>query len=259
MIDVIHLTHHYGIRPVLRDINQQIDRGELVTLMGPNGSGKTPLMAAMAGLFTSARGYVQIDGKRRRQSMEDESGIRKMIAYLPADAWIPQLRTGREWLMAVGRLYGHDDEQLMSHADRLFKLFDLESLADSRVASYSTGQKKKIALAGALISEAPVLLLDEPFSGGLDPSGILALKRVLDHLRQCRQVTIVMATPVPELVEDLTDRIAIINETRLLAFDSVDGLRRTTGCSGKLDEIYEKMINPHRSSRIEQYLKGNAQ
>jgi ABC-type multidrug transport system ATPase subunit len=256
MIDVIDCSFHYGIRPVLRDVSLHIDRGELVALMGPNGMGKTTLLALIAGILPPARGRVEIDGKRRRSSVENEKAIRRGVVYLSADAWLPPLRSGREWLLAVGRTYSVSDERLMAHADDLLELFALRKIADSHMGSYSSGQKKKVLLAGALITEAPIMVLDEPFSGGLDPSGILSLRRVLQHLRAQRQTTIVMATPVPELVEELADRVALIHEGKLIAYDTVDGLRKTAGVTGKLDEVYERLVSPTNVETIDRYLQS---
>jgi ABC-type multidrug transport system ATPase subunit len=99
------------------------------------------------------------------------------------------------------------------------------------------------------------LLLDEPFSGGLDPSGILALQRVLQHLAARDDVTIVMTTPVTELVETLADRIAIIREGELAAFDTADGLRRLTGTEGPLAEVLQRLLNPETLANIEHYFE----
>jgi ABC-type multidrug transport system ATPase subunit len=255
MINVADCTFHYGIRPILRNVNLRVDRGEVVALMGPNGMGKTTLLAVMAGMLPPAKGAVEIDGMKRRSSIENEKAIRRIVVYLSVDAWLPPLRTGREWLLAMGRIYEIDDERLMEHAEQLLELFALQKIADSRIASYSTGQKKKMLLAGTLITEAPLMLLDEPFSGGLDPSGILSLKRVFQYLRQMRQTTIVMATPVPELVEELADRVALIHDGQVIAYDTIDGLRRIAGVSGRLDEIYERLVSPTNVENVERYLQ----
>ncbi|MCA9437782.1 MAG: ATP-binding cassette domain-containing protein, partial [Candidatus Omnitrophica bacterium] len=123
MIRVVNVSQHYGIRPVLRNIDMEVEPGELVAVMGPNGMGKTSLLMVMAGALPPLKGYVEIDGKRRRSSEEDELAIRRKTVYLPADPWMPEAMTGREYLLAVGRLYDVDDEELMDHADRVLKLF----------------------------------------------------------------------------------------------------------------------------------------
>src|ERR1700683_697940 len=153
MIDVVNCTHHYGIRPVLKDIHLHVNAGELLALMGPNGMGKSTLLAVMAGVLAPARGYVEVGGKRRRRSVEEETAVRKMVVYLTPEIYFPMFRTPREWIISVGRLYEHDDLHLFEHCDRLLDLFDLGSVADSGLASLSSGQRKKVWLSGALITE----------------------------------------------------------------------------------------------------------
>lgn len=255
MIRVVDVTHHYGVRPVLKNINLEIKTGEVVVVVGPNGMGKTTLLGMLAGVLWPYAGYVEIDGLKRRESVDRERELRKKVAYLPDQSWLPKSRTGREFILAVGRLYGVDDLRLFDHADRLLRLFDLTEQGDQPIYSYSTGQIKKISLCSALITEAPNLLLDEPFSGGLDPSGILALKRVLQRLAERDDVTIVMATPVPELVEELADRIAIIRDGQLAAFGTADELRRLTETDGPLADVLQRLLNPETLANIEHYFK----
>jgi ABC-type multidrug transport system ATPase subunit len=255
MIDIVEVNHHYGLRPVLRNVNLRIATGELVSIMGPNGSGKTTLMQILSGMLSPVDGFVEFDGLRRKRTTEEELAIRRRVVHLPADPWTPPMRTGREWLMGVGRVYGVSQQRLMEHIPKLLALFHLEDQQDELIAAYSTGQKKKIALAAALVAEAPVMLLDEPFAGGLDPSGIAALKRVLNHYRTQRDVTVIMATPVPELVEEVSDRIAILKEGRLLAFGTLDDLRQQAGSSGRLDDVYERIASPSSADKIDQYFR----
>jgi ABC-type multidrug transport system ATPase subunit len=255
MINIVDVSHHYGIRPVLRNVTLRINKGEVVALMGPNGMGKSTLMGVAAGLLSPLKGYVEIDGKRRRSTPEAEIAIRRQVVYMPAEPWVPSGKTGREWMLAVGRVYQVEEDRLMDHVERLLPLFDLAKQADSLITSYSTGQKKKIAICATLVSEAPVMLLDEPFSGGLDPSALLALKRILKHLASRDDVTILMATPVPELVSELADRVAILREGKILAYDTLPALAAQTGAKS-LDEIYENIVNPEHLDSFTRYLEG---
>ncbi|HEU5125618.1 MAG TPA: ABC transporter ATP-binding protein [Verrucomicrobiae bacterium] len=253
MINVADVSHHYGIRPVLSHVNLHVPTGQLVAIMGPNGVGKSTLLGAIAGLISPAKGHVEINGLRRRSSEEVELRIRKMVAYLPDHPWLPEFMTAREWLLAVGQLYDVEADHLMDHIDRLFDLFQLADKGDSPIRTCSNGQKKKIAICGTLITEAPVLILDEPFTGGLDPSAILALRRVLKHLADRADVTVVMASQIPEMVEHLAHQIAIISGTRIVAFDTLDGLRAKTGCPGGLPEVFERIVHPQTLEHIENY------
>ena len=255
MIKVCGLTHHYGVRPVLNEINLQIETGELVVLLGPNGSGKSTLLGCMAGTIWPARGHVELDGVKRRESIDRERELRKRVVYLPDDTWLPRQHTGREFLLAVGRLYHIDEFRLFDHADRLLNLFHMKEKEDATIQSYSTGQRKKIALASALITEAPYLLLDEPFSGGLDPAGILALKSVLQRLARDENVTVIMTTPVPELVEELAHRVAIIREGELIAYATTADIKRQTGAS-TFDEALQKLLYPESIDVVADYFSG---
>ncbi len=255
MIELVNITQHYGVRPVLRGINLRVKPGELVVIVGPNGMGKTTLLGVMAGVLQPQHGVVTIDGHQRRQSVAAELAIRKKAVYLPDQAWLPTQRTAREFLLGVGQLYDIDMDRLMEHVNRLLSLFELSEQGDWVISSYSSGQKKKLALASALLTEAPVLLLDEPFSGGLDPSGLLALKRVLKRRVAEQGATVVLTSPVPELVEEIADRIVILRNGTIAAFDTLEGLRRLTECPGSLAEILERLMFPETTKKLQEYFK----
>ncbi len=255
MIDLEAVTQHYGVRPILRGISLRIERGEIVVILGPNGMGKTTLLGVMAGVLTPERGSVAIDGLRRRASEEIELEIRKRTVYLPDHPWLPANRTGREFLLAVGRIYDVPDERLMEHVDQLLELFDLHSQGDSPIRTYSAGQQKKVALCSALVTEVPLFLLDEPFSGGLDPAGLLTLKRIIQQMSRSKGATVVLTSPVPELVEEIATRIIVLYEGESLAFDTLDGLQRMTGYRGSLGDVLERLIFPDTTKKLDTYFQ----
>jgi ABC-2 type transport system ATP-binding protein len=253
MINVVDVSHHYGVRPVLNHINLNIPKGQLVAVMGQNGVGKSTLLGIVAGIISPAKGHVEINGLRRRATETLELQIRKQVVFLPDHPWLPDFLTAREWLLAVGQLYDIEPEHLMDHITRLLDLFQLTDKGDSPIRTCSNGQKKKIAICGALVTEVPVMVLDEPFTGGLDPSAILALGRVLKHMADQGEVTILMASQVPELVEQLATQIVVLSNTRIAAYDTLEGLRKTTGCKGSLPEVFAELVHPQTMEHIEKY------
>jgi ABC-2 type transport system ATP-binding protein len=255
VIELIDITQHYGVRPVLRGINLHIERGEVVAILGPNGMGKTTLLGVMAGVLSPQKGQVWIDGLKRRGSDEEELAIRKMTVYLPDQPWLPAMLSARDFLLVVGRIYEVDAERLMAHVDQVLDLFDLAEQADAHISNLSAGQAKKVALCSALVTEAPVLLLDEPFSGGLDPGGLLTVKRILQHHLRTRDRTVVLTSPVPELVEEIATRIIVLHDGEIMAFDTLDGLQRLTGHRGSLDEVLQRVVFPEATLKVETYLE----
>ncbi|MDB5390279.1 MAG: hypothetical protein JWM11_5925 [Planctomycetaceae bacterium] len=255
MIQLQQVTQHYGVRPVLRRIDLTIETGELVAIIGPNGMGKSTLLAVMAGILSPQHGKVIIDGMERKSTVEHELAIRRRTVFLPDKPWLPKNRTGREFLMGVGRLYDIPDDGLIDHVERLLNVFELEKEGDWPIRSYSAGQQKKIALSSALVTRAPIMLLDEPFSGGLDPSGILALKHILKHQVQQERATIVMSTPVPELLEELANRIVVMRQGEVIAYDTPTGLRSLSQCTGPLDEVIARLVHPRTMENLEHYFQ----
>jgi ABC-type multidrug transport system ATPase subunit len=256
MITFKDISHHFTADYILRNINLKVSKGELMVVMGPNGMGKSTLLSVAAGLISPFAGEVRLDGRKRRGSVEEELKIRQNTFYLPDNTWIPNFKTGRQFLLMTGEAYGRDSVEVYEDAARLLKLYELDKVADNPCINYSAGQKKKIGLCSALISKARTLILDEPFSGGLDSSGLQTTKEILKNLATHKDYTVLMAVPVPELVEEVADRIAVIVKGEIVSVGTLQELKLKHNCKGSLAELLEDLIRPESKEELKEYLAG---
>jgi ABC-type multidrug transport system ATPase subunit len=252
VIDVRAISLHFGLKTVLHDISCVIHRGQRVAIIGPNGMGKTTLLGAMAGVLSPQEGSIFVEGRKRRGSVDEELAIRQRVCFIPDSCWFPEDYTLREYLMGVGELYDVPFRQREAHAAKIISLFSMDEAADSPLRSYSAGQLKKAALSTALISEAPILLLDEPFSGGLDPAGIQAFKKVLQSFGGLQR-TVVFTTPVPELVEESADRLLVLRDGRIAGDYAIADLQSQVRPGSSFSDHLQELVFPESASNIRQY------
>ena len=256
-VEVENATVHFNRGPVLRRISLSLPIGTCAAILGPNASGKTTLMAALAGLLSLQRGEIRIFGQPRRQQVETELAIRRRVCYLPATGFGPGGLTVRELWLTVAELYRCDLEESFEQADRLAAVFDLTDKLDAGIGSLSTGQVRKSHIAAALMSQAPLLLLDEPFSGGLDPSGIRALQAILRQLVRERGRTVLFTIPVPDLVEDLADRLLVLADHELIVDDAPAELLRRVPGARTLADALAKLAFPEQDDALSRYVAGD--
>jgi ABC-type multidrug transport system ATPase subunit len=145
---------------------------------------------------------------------------------------------------------------LFDHCEQLLELFNLVDKGDVPIRACSSGQQKKVVLSATLITEAPYLILDEPFSGGLDPAGIHALKRVFQRLAARDDITIVMAAPEPEIIGEIADRVLVLRDGTIRAYGTIDELKHMAGNTADLSEVMAWLTDPNASEHIEEYFKA---
>ncbi|MEZ6045450.1 MAG: ABC transporter ATP-binding protein [Planctomycetaceae bacterium] len=256
MIELQNIFQHYSVRPILKHISLEVAPGECVGIVGPNGMGKSSLLNVTSGVVTPQKGTVTINGLLRKSSEEAELELRRIIAYLPDKPYLPSMMQLRHFLVTVGELYSIPDERLFEHMDQLITLFNLKEVADSPLDSLSSGQMKKAAICATLITEAPIYLLDEPFSGGLDPAGIMALKKVLRNLSLSQQAIVVITAPVPEILEELVTRVIVLHDGKVLFDETPEDLtgRARTRCASSRDRRLGKLAFPETQNNINDYL-----
>jgi len=200
-------------------VDLEVPRGSFFGFLGPNGAGKSTTIRMLTGLIPADSGEIEILGyKLPAQELE----IKKRIGLVPDESLLFDRLTGAEFLEFVGRMYGLARPVAIQRA---LDLLDLFQLANDRkiIAEYSKGMRKRVAMAASLIHHPELFLMDEPFEG-VDAVGARLMKDILtDQVR--RGATIFLTTHVLEVVERLCDRVAIINEGRIVKEGALADLR----------------------------------
>ena len=207
MINVNDLTHDYGHGRGVFDVTFEVKKGETLGFLGPNGAGKSTTMRHLCGFSKPQKGSVSINGI----SCTKNSGeIMKSIGYLPGEVALPEGLTGKQFIKMMQDMRGVKDEE---RTDELLKRFDLDP--SGNVKRMSIGEKRKLAVVTAFMSDPDILLLDEPTSG-LDP---LMQEVFIDFIKEEKErcKTILLSSHIFSEVEALCDRIAIIKDGRLVS------------------------------------------
>jgi ABC-2 type transport system ATP-binding protein len=219
-------------RPAVDRLDLTVRRGELYALLGPNGAGKTTTLRMVTGLLAPDSGRVEVLGV---DMARDSARAKQQMAYLPDDPMLYGKLKPYEYLEFVAGLWGMAADAAEQRARRLLEWLDLEKHAHEMTEGFSRGMKQKLALAGALIHEPQLLILDEPLTG-LDAAAARQVKDLLlEHVG--RGGTVVLTTHILEVAERLAQRIGIIQRGRLIAEGTLDELRaRTAG--GTLEDVF---------------------
>jgi len=223
-VTVTGLSHDYGSRQAICELTFEIARGEVFAFLGPNGGGKTTLFRILSTLIPCRHGDARIlDYDLRTAAAE----VRRRIGVVFQAPSLDKKLTVIENIRHQAALYGVRGETLRTRERELLDQLGLADRAGDRAESLSGGLRRRVELAKGMIHQPSLLLLDEP-STGLDPGARSDLWRYLDRLRTEFEVTVVLTTHLLEEAERV-DRIAILDEGRLVALDSPDALRATVG------------------------------
>src|SRR5262245_29506267 len=201
----------------LRALNLQILRGEIFGLLGPNGSGKTTTIKLLLGLLFPTEGQAFVFGQPAAEVRKNER-----IGYLPEESYLYRFLDAEETLDFYGRLFNLDPAERRKRAARLIDIVGLSKDKKRKLKEYSKGMRQRIGLAQALINDPELVILDEPTSG-LDPRGTRWMKDLIVELRD-KGKTIIMCSHRLEDVQNVCDRIAILNDGELQELGSVRAL-----------------------------------
>ena len=220
MIEVQNLTKRYPTRVAVDDVTFSVQSGEIVGFLGPNGAGKTTTMRVLTGFLPPTSGMARIAG---RDIVSESREARASIGYLPESAALyPEMRV-REYLTFRARLEGVTAGAVRQRVGEAIDRCLLQEVADRRIENLSKGFRQRTSLAGALVHQPPVLILDEP-TVGLDPMQIIKIRETIRELGRDRAV--LLSTHILPEVDAVCDRILVIARGRIVAEGTAAQLRQ---------------------------------
>ena len=211
-------------RPAVDALDLTVHGGEFYALVGPNGAGKTTTLRMVVGLLRPDAGSICIDGI---DALADPAGAKQITAWLSDEPMIYEKLTPYEYLEFVAGLWRIEPAAAEARARELIGWLGLEPHAHERCEGFSKGMRQKVALAGALVHDPKLIILDEPLTG-LDAGTARQVRNVLRE-RVRAGGTVIMTTHILEVAERMADRIGVIAGGRLIAEGTLDDLRRQTG------------------------------
>jgi ABC-2 type transport system ATP-binding protein len=233
VIELVHLVKKFGDLAAVNDVSLTISRGEFFAMLGPNAAGKTTTLKILAGLMKPTSGCMRVCGfDMQTQPLE----ARRKIAYIPDFPFLYDKLTAWEFFRFTGQLFQMTDAKIESNANELILRFHLTDFVDLPLESLSHGTRQRVAIVSALLHEPEVFVIDEPMVG-LDPQHARVVKDVLKE-RSRAGMTILVSTHQLSIAEEMADRIGIIHNGKLVAVGNRDELRKQSGNSGQLEEIF---------------------
>jgi len=236
MIEFHEVSKTYGDFTAVRRLALAVDKGEVFGFLGPNGAGKTTTIRMMMGILVPTDGRITIDGL---DCQADRVQVKQRVGYLPDNPIFYDYLRGREILAFVGEMHGQPRDEAQRRTATLLDELALEDAAEEFAVNYSTGMKKKLGLACALIHDPAVLILDEP-TNGLDPR---AARHVQERIRlsAAQGKTIFLSTHLLDMAERLCGRVGIIDKGDLVAVGPLKDLQDKLVPGGSLEEVFLKV------------------
>ena len=235
------VTVSYGGRRAVDHLSLEIPRGALYGVVGPNGAGKTTALAVAVGMRRPDSGTVHVYGVNL---WREQARAKRLIGVLPDGLALPEQLTGREALRYLGMLRGLDARIVEQRSAGLLAVLGLAAEQGKLIAEYSTGMRKKIGLALALLRRPRLLVLDEPLEA-VDPMSALTARAILRRF-VAGGGTVLISSHVMPLVEQLCDHVAMIHEGRLVAQGKITEVRGTRSLEERLRGTARRPGSLHR-------------
>ena len=236
-LEVSNLNKSFD-RPAVKNLSFSVRAGEFYALLGPNGAGKTTSLRMVAGLLQADGGDIRVFGE---DAFTNPIAVKQMMAWVPDEPMIYDRLTPSEYLEFVAGLWGVAPTTAQHNATELLDWLGLMPHANEHCEGFSRGMRQKVALAGTLVHDPRLIILDEPLTG-LDAGSARLVKDVL-LARVERGCSVIMTTHILEVAERMAERIGVISKGRLIAEGTLETLRaQAGGADNTLEEIFLGLV-----------------
>lgn len=242
MITMKNVSKSYGGKVAVSGLDLEIRPGEIFGFLGPNGAGKTTTISMITGMIKADEGSISINGI---DVSKDDIGAKKQFGFVPDSPDLFLRLTGSEYLEFMGAVYNVPGDQQNSRVMAIIEDFGMTNNLNDAIQSYSHGMRQKIIIAGALIHEPKVWILDEPMSG-LDPKASHNLKEMM-RTHTLKGNTVLFSTHVLEVAEKICDRVAIINKGKILFCGTVDEIKGEFSTNESLESMFLELTKDEKN------------
>ncbi|MBX5483380.1 MAG: ABC transporter ATP-binding protein [Myxococcaceae bacterium] len=235
-VDARGLVKRFGTFTAVDGLDLQIPQGSFFAFLGPNGAGKSTTIALLTGIYAADAGEVRILGV---DAAREPLKVKSRIGVVPEELSLFERLTGRQYLTFCGRMYGLLGDVAAHRASELLELTELAYKADTLVAEYSKGMRRRLAIAAALIHAPELVFLDEPFEG-IDVLAAGVIRELLRELSR-RGVTLLLTTHVLEIAERLATHAGVIKAGQMVDQGEVGALCARHQARS-LEQVFEKLV-----------------
>ncbi|UPA30968.1 ABC transporter ATP-binding protein [Terrisporobacter glycolicus] len=242
ILELRNLKKQFGGKEVLKGVDLQVKRGEIIGYIGGNGAGKSTTVKIMLGIVDGYEGDVIIFDKNIKNTKGE---YKKKIGYVPEVSDVYESLTAMEYLNFIGQLYDLDLDTSTIKAKELMSLFGIEDYLNTRISTFSKGMRQKLILISSIIHNPEILFLDEPLSG-LDANSVMIVKELLEIFAK-EGKTIFYSSHIMDVVEKISHRIVLLSNGKIVADGSFKELKENSH-EGSLEGIFNEMtgFNNHK-------------
>ena len=245
MIDVKNVTKKYGSFVAVDDISFTINDGEVVGFLGPNGAGKSTTMNMITGYIEQTEGNIIVNGY---DTIKRSKHAKQQIGYMPEGVPLYNDLTAKEFVTYMAELHKVERKQKKEKVQSVLKEVGLESMQNKLIKNLSRGQKQRVSLAGTIVSDPKILILDEP-TVGLDPKQITEIRSLIKNLG--KKHTVILSSHILSEVSQICDRVIIINKGKIVAIDTPENLERKVSDNNSVYVTVEDEENRVESIKID--------